>query len=431
MARYRLAGLLSVLVSISAWANPQALTGHSLFRNVERFAGFGDHRTGTAADEATVQWLMKELQTAGFQVERQSFELQQFFPAEQSLLIRGKALPVFPHWYPNSSDAPIAAVMAPFGSSDLNGKIAYLAPDQAGPWHQVRPGILAAQAAAKGAHALVIAVPHPSGEIYAINAAAPHLQQPVMIPTVAIAAQHHASIAPALAGQEAVQLISRGEHRATAAANVIARYPSTPIAGAPSVIISTPISCWFQCAGERGTGVALWLELAQYIVKRETGLNWLFVANSGHELSFMGAHKSLPSMPEPGAVRLWLHLGASIAARRWREQDGRLIPLEEGHEYNRLYASERLLATAREVFSGIPRLDILRNEELNAAQSELAAIAGKGYAAFGFVGSHRFFHTPLDTPAVTSPALLAPYGDALRRLVDRLATPSDIQKGAS
>lgn len=39
----------------------------------------------------------------------------------------------------------------------------------------------------------------------------------------------------------------------------------------------------------------------------------------------------------------------------------------------------------------------------------------------GFVGHHRFLHTPRDLPDVTSAALLAPYGEALQRLLAGLA----------
>ena len=46
-------------------------------------------------------------------------------------------------------------------------------------------------------------------------------------------------------------------------ANIIARYGSGTIE--ETVVITTPISGWFRCAGERGTGVAVALEAAEAI----------------------------------------------------------------------------------------------------------------------------------------------------------------------
>lgn len=411
---------LFVLVVLGARVVAEPLGGESLYRHVEHYARLGEHRTGTPPDLATSRWLARSLESAGFRVEQQQFELEQFFPAAQSLQVGEEALAVFPHWFPRGTVAPIEAMLVPFDATDPRGAIAYLAPDQAGTWYQLRPAALAEQAAARGARALVIAAPHPSREIYVTNAAPPHLQQPLAIPTVVVAARDHQVLARALASGATVQLRSEGEKRASVAVNVIARYPALPLPDAPWVVVSTPASGWFRAAGERGGGIALWLDLAHYIGTRATGLNWLFVANSGHELDFLGARRSLPTMPPPEEVTLWLHLGASIGARRWGEQGGELVPLDEVHEHNILYSSDALLAMASGAFDRVPSLQILSAKGLGQQQSELATIIATGYRAFGLVGSHHFFHTPQDTPAVTSAQLLAPYGEALRRLVDQV-----------
>ncbi len=412
---------LLVLVVLGARAVAEPLDGESLYRHVEHYARLGEHRTGTPPDLATSRWLAQSLESAGFRIEQQEFELEQFFPTGQSLQFGEETVAVFPHWFPRGTAAPLEAPLMALDATELRGAIAYLAPDKAGTWYQLRPAVLAEQAAAKGARALVIAAPHPSQDIYVTNAAPPHLQQSLAIPTVVVAARDHTVLARALASGAAVQLRSEGETRASGAVNVVARYPAEPVPDAPWVVVSTPTSGWFRAAGERGGGIALWLDLAHYIAARDTGLNWLFVANSGHELDFMGARRSLPTMPPPEAVALWLHLGASIGARRWGEQGGELLPLDEVHEHNVLYASDALLSVVSEVFDRVPSLQILGAKGLGQHQSELATIIATGYRAFGLVGSHHFFHTPEDTPAVTSAQLLAPYGEALRRLVDHMS----------
>jgi hypothetical protein len=167
-------------------------------------------------------------------------------------------------------------------------------------------------------------------------------------------------------------LVSSGSHRRVEATNVLGRYPATPITGAPWVVVSTPTSGWFQCAGERGSGVALF---------------------------------------------------ASIGARKWADEEGVLKPLERVHDFNQFFYAPELEASVEANFSDVPDLEVLPATELRRAYSELGEILHAGYPAAGFVGPHRFFHTPKDTPEVTSPALLAPYGEALRDFALSLERP--------
>ena len=401
------------------------LSGERLFERVERYAAFGAHRTGGASDRATSRWLEDALSSFGFAVERQPFVVRQFFPGEQRLELADRSVSVFPHWLPRASSEPIRARLAPLGDADLAGRIAFLAPERAGEWYRVRPSALAEAAARKGARALVIALPHPSREIYATNAAAPYLERALPIPTVILAASDAAHVAATMESGAPATLVSTGDHRSVEAVNVVAHHPPVPIEGAPWVVVSTPTSGWFQCAGERGPGIALFLGLAEWVAGRgdASGFNWLFVANSGHELSFAGARHSMELAPAATDVRAWLHLGASIGARKWTEHGGVLSPLEQAHEFNPFFYAPQLDPAAVAAFATIPDLEVLPAAELRRAHSELGEILHAGYPAAGFVGPHRFFHTPKDTPDVTSPALLAPYGAALREFVLRLERP--------
>src|SRR5260221_184837 len=48
-----------------------------------------------------------------------------------------------------------------------------------------------------------------------------------------------------------------------------------------AVVVSTPKSGWFHCAGERGSGIAIWLGLARWLATTE--LNVVLLGASGHE----------------------------------------------------------------------------------------------------------------------------------------------------
>ncbi|MDP6978545.1 MAG: hypothetical protein QF570_08075 [Myxococcota bacterium] len=418
--------LATTLTLMAGCAMPTAepadpLAGANLFGRVTQYADLGDHRTGGRADSETTAWLASELERWGYAVELQPFDVKQFFPAEQSLDANGLRLEVFPHWLPKPADS-LKAPLVPLRETDLEGKIAYLSPEEAGEWYRVRPSDLAVTAASKGALALVVALPHPSGEIYVTNAAHPFLDAALPIPTVVVAARNDEKLQPLLGSEEVVELESKGEMREVTAHNVLARYPAREIPGAPWTVISTPTSGWFRCAGERGSGVALWLGLAEWIAQGNHGQkNWLFVANSGHELSFAGAHVSLPAVPPSEDVALWLHLGASIAARAWQETAEGLEPMNRVHDYNQLFYRDNLSSLVDATFARIPQLQTLPYQQMRPGRSELNEILRAGYRAMGFVGPHRFFHTPLDLPSVTSPELLEPYGEALRRLVREVA----------
>ncbi len=181
-------------------------------------------------------------------VELQPFRVTQFFPEEQSLVADELRLEVFPHWLPKPTGS-LRAPLASLRDTDLEGKIAYLSAEEAGEWYRVRPSDLAVDAASKGARALVVALPHPSGEIYVSNTAHPFLDAVLPIPAVVVASRNDETLLPLIGSNEVVELTSKGETQEVTAHNVLARYPAREIPGAPWIVVSTPTSGWFRCAG--------------------------------------------------------------------------------------------------------------------------------------------------------------------------------------
>lgn len=91
-------------------------------------------------------------------------------------------------------------------------------------------------------------------------------------------------------------------------ANVIARF-GNPSSSA-RIVLTTPLSGWFRCAGERGTGIAIALALAEEF---SAHIPMTVIGASGHELGFMGGDASSAAhMPAPDAV---FHIGSCVAAR--------------------------------------------------------------------------------------------------------------------
>lgn len=79
--------------------------------------------------------------------------------------------------------------------------------------------------------------------------------------------------------------------------------------------IMTPRSGWYACGGERGAGIACWLEILQGLARSPLRCPVLFVSSSGHELGHLGIDAFIAR--RSGIVkraRAWLNLGANIGA---------------------------------------------------------------------------------------------------------------------
>ena len=132
-----------------------------------------------------------------------------------------------------------------------------------------------------------------------------------------------------------------------------------------TLVVSTPRSGWFTCAGERGPGIAVWLHLARWAAANLKTVDLEFLATSGHEYENVGGATYLRAMaPKPDRVALWLHLGANVAARDWHEL-AQLVPLPGADSQRLLMVSEPLMPVAQRLFaaSAVPGDDVARGDQ--------------------------------------------------------------------
>ena len=188
------------------------------------------------------------------------------------------------------------------------------------------------------------------------------------------------------------------------------------------LVVSTPRSGWFGCAGERGGGIAAWLHLARWAAGALPDHDLAFLCNSGHEYENLGAEHAIGALaPPPAATAFWLHLGANVAARDWHEAlGGRLAPLPGADSQRYLAVSAGLLPTARELFAGLAGLEAPYDNALVSA-GELTGIVAAGYRpSAGVFGIHRFHHVADDDARCVPPARVAEATLAFRHLVERV-----------
>jgi hypothetical protein len=186
-------------------------------------------------------------------------------------------------------------------------------------------------------------------------------------------------------------------------------------------VVSTPRSGWHVCAGERGPGVAVWLELARWTAASHLPVNLAFIANSGHEYENVGAERMLAELaPKPADTAFWLHLGANVAARDWHEAGGRLLPLPSADPQRFLVATGNVLAACRTAFAGQPGLEAPYDTSFGSA-GELGPILAAGYGPVaGVYGAHRFHHAASDDARCVEPALVAAAASGFKRLIDQV-----------
>jgi hypothetical protein len=391
----------------------------SLMADVHAYYDFGVHRTAHDGDRKTSAWLAERFRAIGLETTDHSFTLRQFF-LDESIIEDGEGrIDAFPIWLPRATGpegvrGKLVAVDDSTPAADLTGVIAWLQPADATPAALQR---LDRRAVEGGAAAVVFATSDRGGRglFEAQNAERAYVDVERPVPTLTFGEADAGRLKTSVGREVTVRLTGRMDDAASAT-NVVGRVNRRP--AADWVVVSTPSSGWFTCAGERGPGIAMLLALAEWVAARPGSLNYLFVATSGHELDYLGARvfHEAHIAPPPSDTRAWLHLGASIATPPWREVDGVFSPTDQVTT-GTLQASEALAPIMREAFAGLPMYTLRTDTRIG----EFRDLVEHGYRGLGVVGgSNPWFHVPRDDPSTVSPGTLAEVARAVARALEAL-----------
>jgi hypothetical protein len=392
--------------------------------DLDKYIGFGSKQAGGPGDIACGNWLAAELDDLGFKIERQEVATPFFEPTRSELLCDDAKAPLWPQpivvqTAPGGSSGPLVRIdRAGRAEASLEGAIA-LVDLPFGRWSSalakpIREPIAAAFAA--GAKAAVVITNGPTGKIIALNADG---RAPLFNGPVALLAPENADPFLAAAMRRApATMIVRGDGGRRPAFNFVGRLDRGK---SRWLVVSTPRSGWYVCAGERGPGIAAWLWLARWTSQAVQSHNLAFVCNTAHEYEYLGASEALKTFtPKPAETHFWLHLGANVAARDWHETAGQWRPLPSVDTQRFLSLSPSLLPLAREVFAGHPGLEAPYSTETLTA-GELTEIIAAGYGpAAGVFGIHRYHHVAEDDARCVSAASVASTAAAFQRLLGRL-----------
>ena len=418
-------------IPISAHAQDGKATdpfaGGNLYADVERYASFGIHRFGTAGDHGTTDWIADELRKAGLGVSFQDFSLdKQYFLDRASVTIGDQTVDGMPFWWIPEDKASFS-LTAPLAADegDATGKIVHLhVPyDRAAYLAAVHKQAIA-RAAARNPAAIVLTIDNPGEDIFVYNVAQD--DPPWPMPVVVIAAKHRALLARAQSGGSPIAISVSGHYgKDVAGRNVVGRLDR---GAEKTIVVSTPMTGWFTCACERGSGISAFLAMARAIGAMKPAVNVVFVATAGHEVGHGGMEIFLKSAPpQPDRTLGWIHIGSSVACYEWsKTADGVWATEKKLDPHRSLVSSQSAAALTDAAFAGQPFNRVITT--VGAPPGELREVFAAKYPNFlGIAAGHRFFHNPSDSVAVTGPEILEPVA---RGLMAALTTLAEKQENA-
>jgi len=250
------------------------------------------------------------------------------------------------------------------------------------------------QAQAAGASIAIAATLTASGGLCAINRA------PVLPGLVPICLAPGRALAQLRASRPGVHF--QADITSGRSENLTALFPCPSSAHLP-LVITTPLTGWFACAGERGTGIAIAISVAQELSKQ---VPVLLVMPTGHELGYYGAAKFVDAFDRP--ICGVLHLGSCIADKTALGVGGAMRAVTNLKD-----------AAFSQVCKDLNGLSITPEQPFNPTASaewigESELWAPRGDPMISIAGTSDVFHTPEDkVEAVTSPEIL----DAVRACV--------------
>jgi hypothetical protein len=343
-------------------------------RVVRDYDAQGIHRTATAVDEASARWLASQLEAIGVQAKLEPFPIHRVDLDETFLDIDGRRIGGVPLF--DTSFTASAGISGSLGAVGSNAEIGLFeaspqdGTDQPGPLRQ----------ALDGSHkAVVIVTRGGRAGLSLINA--PRFLAPSGVPALQVSSVEADWLRERAAAGAPARLVASATRRPANAFNVVGRIAGRDPATAPLVVM-TPRSGWWTCAGERGGGIAAWFETARSVVSAKPVRDVYFLASSGHELGQIGLDAYLEHRAAlVGQAKLWLHYGANIGA-------GRQIRLQSAD------ADAQSLGISALAGQGLTASQIVAPG--TAPGGEAGTIFHRHGRYLSLIGDNPLFHNPAD-----------------------------------
>ena len=361
----------------------------------------GFHRTGTAVDELSAQWLAGEIRQIGLAPTLEDFPLSRVDPVSASLTVNGRTIEGLPLFDGGFTSAE--GISGPLGALNSDAPIGFCE----SPPNAQGAGALG-EARRSNRHQAIVVVTRGARPGFCPSNADSFLH-PFGPPVLQVASEDAAPLADCARQGAKVLLTAQAERTQAQAFNVVTAVAGTDKSLAPLVVM-TPRSGWWSCASERGGGLACWLEIMRAMRDARPARDVLFVASSGHELGHIGLDAFIARREGlVAAARAWIHLGANIGAA---QGPGNHLQASDD-------AMESVLAAAMTqaglaIDGRLPRGAVPRGEAFNVHRG--------GGRFISIIGSNDLFHNTADRGAdVINLSVIERFAGALAAVATKLA----------
>jgi hypothetical protein len=280
---------------------------------IEAYDSQGIHRSGTRVDCRSAEWLIDCARHLNVEATMEPFALNRVDPQPSFLEVADRRIEGVPLF-----DAAFTDANGVRGRLGALGSDAEIAVGETPPFalmephKELRDAVAAARTSRHKAVVLLTRGSKPG--LFLLNALS--FRSPCGPPMLQVSSEQSEWLREQAAARTEATVVATATRTNTRAWNVTAKIAGNDPA-LPPLVIMTPRSGWFQCASERGGGLACWLEAMRVLASARPERDCLFLACSGHELGFLGIDAYLNTRPELiKRAHMWIHFGANIGAPR-------------------------------------------------------------------------------------------------------------------
>jgi hypothetical protein len=390
------------IASQAALAQTPSVTQQRIARVIRDYEQQGIHRTATAVDRESGDWLASQVRDAGLTASRETFNISRIDPLTASLTIENRRIDGVPLFDGGFTDAAgVSGKIGALGSEAPIGLVE-IAPNTAG-------ASAIGDARQQNKHRAIVAVTR-GGRPGLCPSNAESFLHPFGPPVLQISSEEYAALAGVARSGPEITVIAHVTRTNAEANNILATIQGSDRA-LPPLVIMTPRSGWWTCASERGGGIACWLELMRALHTAKPARDVMFVASTGHELGQLGIEIFAERRPDLiKRARAWIHFGANVGAAQ-----------EPG---NTIQASDDEMEAALSKEFGTAGIKIDRRVPRGTVPGGEAGVVHRGGGRYmSIIGRNALFHNPADRgPEAVDPSAIARFAGAFTAVAKSLAS---------
>lgn len=374
---------------------------------IQEYDAQGWHRTGTETDRVSARWLGQQVLDRGLEPALEPVSLSRIVPRLCYIEVGDShvnGLPLFDGGFTGPG-----GIRGRIGPLDSDSEVGLL---EVGPRSDIED-LRAARHSTR--HLALVAVTKGGAPGLAVRNADSFLA-PFGPPVLQVGSEAASLLVEHAQQGSPVHLMASVTREDAESFNVFAHLrgrPGVVEADLSPLVVMTPRSGWWQCAAERGGGLACWLETMQKLVESKPRRDVLFIATTGHELGLLGIEAFMERKPGIAKEALaWLHFGASVGAK---------------HEPSpRVSASDtQLLQIAQRALERVGIGPVPQAPDGTVVGAESGVVYSHGARCLAIASGHAFFHMRSDRwPEAVDVDAVAGYATAFADAAVTLADSS-------